>query len=29
MGPPHGDLLGVVLVVDPAACADADDKDCC
>jgi ArsR family transcriptional regulator, cadmium/lead-responsive transcriptional repressor len=24
-----GDLLGVVLVVDPAACADAEDKDCC
>jgi DNA-binding transcriptional ArsR family regulator len=24
-----GDLLGVVLAVDPAACADAADQDCC
>ncbi|MER5703637.1 metalloregulator ArsR/SmtB family transcription factor [Micromonospora sp. NPDC002296] len=24
-----GDLLGLVLAVDPAACADADEKDCC
>jgi ArsR family transcriptional regulator, cadmium/lead-responsive transcriptional repressor len=24
-----GDLLGVVLAVDPQACDDADEKDCC
>jgi DNA-binding transcriptional ArsR family regulator len=24
-----GDLLGVVLAVDPAACATAEDEDCC
>ena len=24
-----GDLLGLVLAVDPAACADADADDCC
>jgi DNA-binding transcriptional ArsR family regulator len=24
-----GDLLSLVLVVDPAACADADEKGCC
>lgn len=24
-----GDLLGLVLTVDPAACPDAADKDCC
>ncbi|MFG1955915.1 ArsR/SmtB family transcription factor [Micromonospora sp. NPDC048830] len=24
-----GDLLGLVLAVDPAACADADEKRCC
>ena len=24
-----GDLLGVVLAVDPAACADADSRGCC
>jgi DNA-binding transcriptional ArsR family regulator len=24
-----GDLLGLVLAVDPAACPDAADKDCC
>ena len=24
-----GDLLSLVLVVDPAVCADADDKGCC
>ena len=24
-----GDLLGVVLTVDPRACAEAGDKDCC
>lgn len=24
-----GDLLGVVLTVDPQACAEAADKDCC
>jgi ArsR family transcriptional regulator, cadmium/lead-responsive transcriptional repressor len=23
------DLLGLVLAVDPAACPDAADKDCC
>ncbi|MET7747635.1 metalloregulator ArsR/SmtB family transcription factor [Micromonospora sp. NPDC005367] len=24
-----GDLLGLVLAVDPAACSDAGSKDCC
>ncbi|MFG1925215.1 ArsR/SmtB family transcription factor [Cryptosporangium sp. NPDC048952] len=24
-----GDLLGLVLAVDPAACRDADEKGCC
>jgi ArsR family transcriptional regulator, cadmium/lead-responsive transcriptional repressor len=24
-----GDLLGLVLAVDPAACADAGSKGCC
>lgn len=24
-----GDLLGLVLAVDPAACADTDDRGCC
>jgi DNA-binding transcriptional ArsR family regulator len=24
-----GDLLGLVLAVDPAACPDADEKGCC
>jgi len=24
-----GDLLGVVLAVDPEACPDSDDKECC
>lgn len=24
-----GDLLGLVLAVDPAACPDADDQGCC
>jgi len=24
-----GDLLGLVLAVDPAACPDTDDKGCC
>ncbi|NIH69299.1 DNA-binding transcriptional ArsR family regulator [Modestobacter marinus] len=24
-----GDLLGVVLAVDPAACPTAEDEDCC
>ncbi|MER7441646.1 ArsR/SmtB family transcription factor [Micromonospora avicenniae] len=24
-----GDLLGLVLAVDPAACSDADSKGCC
>jgi hypothetical protein len=24
-----GDLLNLILVVDPEACADADEKGCC
>ncbi|WP_249998190.1 helix-turn-helix transcriptional regulator [Actinoplanes sp. M2I2] len=24
-----GDLLGLVLAVDPTACPEADEKDCC
>jgi ArsR family transcriptional regulator, cadmium/lead-responsive transcriptional repressor len=24
-----GDLLGVVLAIDPAACESSEDKDCC
>lgn len=29
LGHAMGDLLEVVLVTDPAACAEADGKECC
>src|SRR3954452_2485392 len=29
LGHALGDLLGLVLAVDPAACPDAADEDCC